>query len=305
MSFQHPLVLFALLIPAFLLAWVWRRRSRRVVLPFDHGDATSSGRGWRIALDIAESLPALVLAVVIVILAGPLQVGMPTAKRVLTNIEFCVDVSGSMIAQFGEGTRYDAAMAAIDEFLDFRDGDAFGLTFFGNEVLHWVPLTTDKSAIRLSPPFMKPGRLPRWFGGTSIGAALLACRKVLTDREEGDRMILLISDGRSSDLSGGRDLEIAKQLREDGIIVYGVHIGGGEVPGEIVNITTLTDGEAFQPGDPDALAHVFRRIDDMQGTRLERTVGESMDHYAPYCIAALSVLGAALLCLFGLRYTPW
>ena len=31
-------------------------------------------------------------------------------------------------------------MKAIDDFLDFRKGDAFGLTFFGNNVLHWVPL---------------------------------------------------------------------------------------------------------------------------------------------------------------------
>lgn len=305
MSFQYPLVLFALLIPAFLLAWVWRRRSRRVAMPFDHADASSDGRGWRIAIDIAESLPALVLAMVIVILAGPLQVGTPKAKRVLTNIEFCVDVSGSMSAQFGDGDRYDGAMAAIDEFLDFREGDAFGLTFFGNQVLHWVPLTNDASAIRLSPPFMKPGNLPYWFNGTSIGAALLACRKVLASREEGDRMIILISDGYSSDLGGNRDMEIAQQLRDDNIIVYAVHIAGGEIPDQITNITTLTDGEAFQPGDPDGLKHVFRRIDEMQETRLEKTVGESMDYYAPYCIAALSVLGACLLCLFGLRYTPW
>ena len=80
--------------------------------------------------DTAESVPALILAVVIVILAGPQQLSEPRLKRALTNIEFCVDVSGSMNARFGDGTRYDASMSAIDDFLDYRDGDAFGLTFF-------------------------------------------------------------------------------------------------------------------------------------------------------------------------------
>ena len=66
-------------------------------------------------------------------------------------------------------------MDAINEFLDYREGDAFGLTFFGNNVLHWVPLTTDASAVSCAPPFMRPEVAPPWFGGTEIGKALLAC----------------------------------------------------------------------------------------------------------------------------------
>jgi len=194
MPFTYWPILLLLLIPPLLVLWVWRRRGRSVVLPFDHGQQ-KSGRWLKAILNTAQSLPALLLAVVIVLLAGPQQFSEPKTKRALTNIEFCVDISGSMTAPFGEGTRYDASMKAIDEFLDFREGDAFGLTFFGNSVLHWVPLTTDTSAIRCSPPFMRPEVAPSWFGGTEIGKALLACKDILTDRQEGDRMIVLVSDG--------------------------------------------------------------------------------------------------------------
>jgi Ca-activated chloride channel family protein len=121
-------------------------------------------------------VPALILAVVIVLLAGPQQLSAPRTKRVLTNIEFCVDVSSSMRTPLGDGSRYDSSMKAIDSFLDIRKGDAFGLTFFGNNVLHWVPLTSDPSAIRCAPPFMKPENVPIWMGGTMIGKALLACK---------------------------------------------------------------------------------------------------------------------------------
>ena len=170
--FRHPMTLLWLVLPAALLLWAWRRRGRAVTLPFDHGVA-GSGAWTAFFIRLAESLPALVLATVVLMLAGPQSWGTPRSKRVLTNIQFCVDVSGSMQARFGDGDRYDASMAAINDFLDFREGDAFGLTFFGNSVLHWVPLTTDVSAFRCAPPFMKPGQIPSWFNGTEIGKALL------------------------------------------------------------------------------------------------------------------------------------
>jgi Ca-activated chloride channel family protein len=304
MSFSHPWVLFLLPVPVLLAAWVWRRDTRRVAVPFDHA-RQASGVVWGSIVNVAECLPAMLLATAILILAGPRRWGEPLDRRVLTNIEFCVDISGSMTARFGEGTRYDASLAAINDFLDYRQGDAFGLTFFGNSVLHWVPLTSDASAIRCAPPFMRPEQAPPGFGGTEIGKALLACREVLSAREEGDRMIILVSDGDSFDLWGGNDLAIAKRLKESNIVVYDVHVGGGNVPDPIVNITALTGGAAFEPGDAEALADVFRRIDAMQPTRMEKTAPQALDHFLPYCLAGLSLLGVGTVCLFGWRYTPW
>ena len=214
MSFAYPAVLALLVVPVGLVAWIWRRTSGRIALPIDHG-GQSSGRAWAVGLGLAESIPALILAAVIVILAGPQQLSAPRTKRVLTNIELCVDISSSMISPLGEGTRYDASMKAIDHFLDIRKGDAFGLTFFANNVLHWVPLTGDPSAIRCAPPFMKPENAPPWMTGTMIGKTLMACKDILASREEGDRMIILVSDGESADLYGGKDMEIAQGRPED------------------------------------------------------------------------------------------
>jgi Ca-activated chloride channel family protein len=302
--FRHSWVLFLELIPALLLVWTWSDRPRGLVLPVDSA-RMSATRMVRWPLLLSESLPAVLLALVLLILAGPQRWDEPRTKKVLTNIEFCVDVSGSMTASFGDGDRYDAAMAAINDFLDYREGDAFGLTFFGNQVLHWVPLTTDVSAFRCAPPFMRPGHIPSWFNGTEIGKALLACRRVLTSREEGDRMIILVSDGYSFDLSGDRDMEVARMLRDDGISVYGVHIADSEPPEEIVNITSFTGGDVFNPGDREGLGRVFQAIDAMQETRIEKVSAEAVDNYPPWAELALGVLGIALLTWFGLRSTPW
>ncbi len=305
-SFSFPWMLPLVVVPAVLAIWVWRCATATVTVPVDHSSYPFR-RLWGWLVNSARTLPALLAAIVVVILAGPQTTGTPKSERILTNIEFCVDVSGSMTASFGAGTRYDASMEAINQFLDYREGDAFGLTFFGVEVLHWVPLTQDVSAFRCAPPFMNPSNPghPPWLGGTMIGNALLECRKVLKSRDEGDRMIVLISDGYSADLSGDAPDKVAKQLAADRIVVYGIHIGGGAVPDPIVKIAARTDGEVFAVGEQSALEAVFRRIDTMQETRLRKTAAETHDHFRPFALAGLSVAGLYLLTLFGLRYAPW
>jgi Ca-activated chloride channel family protein len=306
MSFRlhWAILLLLLLIPIALLIWQWCRRRPGVVMPFDHGKP-GEGRWLKGLLNSTASLPALLLVVVIFILAGPIQLTEPEVKRRLTNIEFCVDISGSMMATFGEGNRYDASMKAIDEFLEVRQGDAFGLTFFGNEVMHWVPITTDASAIRHAPPFMRPEVAPPMFGGTEIGKALLACQRRLVETDNGDRMILLVSDGFSFDLGNGNDMDIAKQLKQNNIVLYAIHISETEIPDPIINIAAYTGGSAFAAGDIAGLDSIFGRIDSMEQAQMERTSADAVDNYRLYAIAGLSIMGLALIGSLGMRYTPW
>ena len=307
-QFAYPLVLFGLLLPALLLGWVWASRwlapSRRLVLPLDRARARG-GWWWWTLISAVESIPPLLLAIAILLLAGPQRNGPPQQKRSMTNIQFAVDVSGSMTAAFGEGTRYDASMKAIDAFLDFRKGDSFGLTFFGDSFVHWVPLTTDPSAIRCSPPFMRPEIAPPAFGGTSIGKALQGCKKELSRRDEGDRMILLITDGFSGDLNNGNDQEIAREMLAEGIAVFCIIVGGYEPQPEIVNICRLSGGDAFRADDPDALPFIFKRIDTMKQAKITPTIVDTVDYFEPFSLAGLALLALAVVAQFGLRYTPW
>lgn len=309
-SFGQPIFLVGLIVPVLLLGWVWMRRGGRVAVPIDgQFKKGKPGRGslLRFFLQLAESVPAILLAVGVIMLAGPQEIGAPKTKRRMTNIQFCIDVSGSMTASFGEGTRYDASMKSINEFLDYRTGDAFGLSFFGNNVLHWVPLTSDTTAFRCAPPFMDPklGNLPRWFNGTSIGKGLKACRDVLVQREEGDKMIILISDGQSSDLGGGQDAVIADLLRQDEIALYGIHVASGAIPGEVVNIASISGGEVFEASDPAALNTIFKRIDEMEAAKIEKIAGEQLDAFGPWAWLGLGLLGAFALFGLFLRATPW
>lgn len=305
--FAHPAVLVALLVPALALAWVWAGRwvlpGRRVVLPLDRARARGGWWTW-VLIGLAESAAPLLLAAAVCVLAGPQRNGAPQQKRSLTNIQFAVDVSGSMTAPFGDGTRYDASMKAIDAFLDYRKGDAFGLTFFGDSFVHWVPLTTDTSAIRCSPPFMRPEIAPAPFGGTAIAKAIGGCKTELRRRDEGEKMIVLVTDGFSYDLQNA-DQDLARELNAEQVSVFTIIVGGFEPQAEVVNVCRLTGGEAFRADDPDALPAIFKRIDTLKQAKLTPTMVETVDYYEPFALAGLAAALVGLLALLGLRYTPW
>jgi Ca-activated chloride channel family protein len=296
--------LLLLALPVLMAWWEWVRRGHPLVLPFDHGKIRR-GRFLQKLVAIFSMLPPLLAAVAVVILAGPQRLRTAESEKVLTNIQMCLDVSGSMTAQYGNGSRYDAAMQSVVDFTSHRPGDAFGLTIFGNEVLHWVPITKDLSAIRLATPFLRPEKMPHYFGGTRIGKALVECQKMLATRPEGDRLIILMSDGDSADLGSTRSNEIAQELRANRIVVYPILVGGESTTDDMYIIANITGGQVFQAGDPAALQEVFRHIDKMQATKMKPPSNEFADFFAPVSLAGLAAAAFHLMSLLGVRYTPW
>lgn len=307
MSFHHPALLWLLGLPVMWAFWQWTRRGHPVVLPFDYG-RQRDGRHLRALVNLAQTLPALLLAVAVLVLAGPRRAAPPEDERILNNIIICIDMSGSMSSPFGHSTRFDSAMESATQFCEYRKGDAFGLTVFGTEYLHWFPPTKELSAIRNAMPFVKPARQLPWFGGTLIARALEGCKERLTRTKEGDRAVILFTDGGSGDFGGGRDRQIGQQLADAKIRVFTILIGAdlGE-PGVdgIYTIAAITAGKVFKVDDQNALTSVFHEIDGMQKAKFKQVTSDWVDYYRPLALAGLVLAGIWGLCLFGLRYTPW
>ncbi len=319
MTFAHPIVLLALLIPAAIAAWELFRRDHghRVRVPLDHG--THAPRRWLARfLRIAAILPALTLAAVVLILAGPQRLGPPGQARVLTSIELVLDVSGSMSSPIGYGgggaggrsgaSRYTAAMDAINQFTSRRTGDAFGLTIFGGEVVRWVPLTKDLSAIKNATPFLDPATMPAPLQSTRVGHALRYARDVLTsdpDSSTGDKLVIIITDGFSSDLDGPVAQQIGGELHDSGIVVHAINVGEPPAPAQLADVVAPTGGRVFDAADPTSLKGIFDHIDKMHPARSKPKEPEPVDDFFPFIASALATLGLHALCLLGLRITPW
>lgn len=310
-GFTHPWLLLLLAVPVLLAAWEVTRRGIGVRLPFDHRPAADlRPRRRRLLGGLAVAagvLPPAVLACAVLLVAGPRWSVDGGREKELTNIQICLDISGSMTSPFGTDgkTRYDAAIADVSDFTSGRKGDAFVLTLFGTEVLHWVPLTKDTDAIRRATPFVRPNLMPRQFGGTSIGYALSRCRSLLNQREEGDRMIVLVTDGYSADIVGARGEELAQDLPADKIAVYPISVTEEAAPEALYTIAAITGGEVFAAGDAAAPSAVFKRIDAMRAARLRPPGQAYEDLLWPVAWAGLVVAAMHGLALLGLRFTPW
>lgn len=308
MTFIHPWVLIFLVIP-IVLAWAHIARRPGIAMPFDHRlDDRSRGPdmarrrvAWRWSLGFFEAVPLLLLAVAIVVAAGPQMLKPNRQKREITNIQICMDVSGSML-----GPRYENASRAITEFTKMREGDEFGLILFGSAQIRWVPLTKDLQAIRDAMPFADPSRQPMHMSGTSIGAAMMYAKGVMeAEADEGDRMIVVVSDGQSSDFGDGFEYEVADALRAAGIVVYYIHVAEEDIPLDTAEMARETGGDSFAASDAAALDAVFKHIDRMRKAKLQPAGTSALDHFAPFAIAALALLGLHGIGLLGVRYTPW
>src|SRR6195952_336442 len=160
MIFLHPQWLALLAVPVILAFWEWVRRGQPIALPFDHGQQRR-GLILRFLVLCANCLPALLLALAIVFRAHPMTFTPPAVERKLNNVQFVLDTSGSMAENHGSQAngrhrRFDSAMEAIEQFVNYRQGDAFGLTIFSRDFIHWLPLTLDTQSIPLSRVFIQP-----------------------------------------------------------------------------------------------------------------------------------------------------
>lgn len=320
--FLHPQWLALLALPVILAFWEWVRRGQPIVLPFDHG-RQRRGLVLRFLVLCANCLPAGLLALAIIFLAHPIIFNPPEVERKLTNIQIVLDTSGSMAENHGSQAngrhrRFDSAMDAIEKFINARKGDAYGLTIFSRQFIHWVPLTLDTQSILLSRPFIQPdnpkldppsmGRhgLPdALWGITLIGKALYGAADLLAERPTGDRMIILITDGESSDIKSPKDLAVIAALRAQNITVFGILMSEDQIEPALVGIVRGTGGEVFNAATPEALHAVFKRIDEMKKVVVLEKKPQVADYYDPFFLPAIALLALSVLTLFGLRFTPW
>jgi Ca-activated chloride channel homolog len=239
MSFEHPLLLLALLaVPAAIAAYVLveRRRRMRYAIRFTNLDVLASvvpGRDWRRFVPLALfllALTALCLAV-----ARPAHTTMVAQDR--ATVILVVDVSRSMEASDVKPTRLRAAEAAIRTFLDrVPKRLRVGLIAFAGDPEVATPPTKDRAVVREALQTLQ------WvpsYGGTAIGDALAAAVELgqqAVSRGDGNLAastatkthglvsILLLSDGKQT-RGELQPQEGAQRAKAAGIPVYTIALG--------------------------------------------------------------------------------
>jgi Ca-activated chloride channel family protein len=310
MNFESPHLLFLLVVPLLSAIAAARHRGVQVAAPVASRAVRKRPRLAGLLL-LPNLIPAGLLAVLVVLLAGPIRLAQSTGRvpKEVTNIQFCLNVSNTMLAQrIGMHCRYCAAARAMGEFARGREGDAFGLTLFGSIPILWVPLSQDVSAIYRAAQLCYPDHLPDSVSDhPDTAAGLRESVEQLAQRGKGrgGRLLILLTDGEDPAIGRHAD-KLAELMNHEDVTL---HVLLFQNPGSAPTLAALAqrteNGRLFDCACSQQLDEVFRTIDAMKKIEYEVSSPQELPDARPWVAAAVALSVLYLLSLFGVRYTPW
>jgi len=322
--------LFATLPLPWLVAWL---------LPAAPGDAGAALRlHLRLpGLDAAHGGAAVprwrsvlaLLAWLFLVTAGARPQWLGDAQALPRNgrdLLLAVDASGSMSTQDMQiggraVSRYAAVKAIAGDFIQRRVGDRIGLIVFGTQAYLLTPLTFDRGTVlkQLDESAVGlPGR------ETAIGDAVGLAIKRLRHRPQGERVLILLTDGVND--AGELDPYKAVQLAvAEHVKIYTIGIGaealqiGSFFGSRLVNPSAQLDskllkkmaddtgGRYFRARNTAELAQIYQEIDKLEPVADKSQQYRPIDElfFWPLSLAFLLALSASLAGLGLSRRSTW
>ena len=272
--------------------------------------AFGKGRSWRTILrHLLFVFRLLSISAIIIALARP-QTGSEEQQTTGEGIDivFCLDISGSMLAQDFTPNRMEAAKQVAGEFIDRRPTDRMGLVIFSGESFTMCPLTTDHAVLKSQLYNVQMGLLE---DGTAIGSGLATGVERLRSSVSKSKVIILLTDGENN--GGVVDPNTAKEIAKSfGIRVYTVGVGTegfAPVPVQtssgvimqkekvsideklLTQIALETGGKYFRATDNESLNSIYKEIDRLEKSKYEvTTFTHYTEKFLPFLIAAVLFL---------------
>ncbi len=327
---MHPYLLWLLLLIPLIIWWY--------VKTGKNGDPTmkvsstrayrslklSNWRRWLRHVNFAIKLFAL--ACLIVILCRPLTSNSTTDSSVEgTDIVLALDISSTMLARDINPDRLSAAQAVATQFVNNRENDNMALVIFAGEAFTQVPLTTDMSALVNQIAQVKMGLID---DGTAIGDGITTAINRLRNSKAKSKSIILLTDG-TNNTGIIAPITAAQVAKEMGIKIYTIGVGTNGVAqmpisrgfnGEYIygnvrveidentlqKIAQITGGRYFRATSKSVLQDVFKEIDKLDKSRIDRQTYSSLeDNYQPWALALLALVVLAIVIDYTLlRHIP-
>lgn len=270
---------------------------------------------------VSKLLLWLVWIFMVVALMRPQWTGDPIALPITgRDLLLAVDISGSMgqedmIVNGSRGSRLDMVKDVVKDFIANRTGDRVGLLLFGTYAYLQAPLTFDRKTVGellQETPVAVAG------GKTAIGNAIGLAIKQFVRKKEGDRIMILLTDG-ANNAGDLKPLTAAKLAAKENIRIYTIGVGGGQVkisgPMGLIfginarstsdldeptlkKIAEMTGGEYFYAASTEKLQEIYQKLNAYEPIVQEEEIYRpvtSLVHYPLGLAFMFSLILAALL----------
>ncbi len=289
MEFRHP-IFFVLILILPLIFFLSKRRAS-IHLPFSTAYVIRQ-KAYSLKVFFLQFLPwlrGLALALIIVAMARPEQISAEREYETKgVDIVIALDLSGSMLAEdFKPENRLVVAKEEAANFIRGRENDRMGLVVFARKAFTQCPLTLDYEILIQLLKDVQVGMIQ---DGTAIGMGIASAVNRLRDSDAKSKVIILITDGENN--AGNIDPITAAELANTfDIKVYTIGVGkGGLVPFPVNDplfgkryvqanvevdemtlkrIADITGGLFFRARDPQSLAGIYKKINELEKTEVK------------------------------------
>ena len=265
-------------------------------------------------------LRSIIWVLVVIAAAQPYRLGPPIEHiQVSREVLLALDVSGSMdtrdmFAQKQRISRMDSVQRVVNQFLQERESERFGLAVFGSQAFPYVPFTSDSTLLQQKTDEIYPGIAGEQ---TAIGDAIGVAITLFEQSDVPEKVAILLTDG--SDTASSLPPETAARLAaENDVTIHAIAFGQvdssqGAIQGAtreenidlemLETIAGMTGGQVFVGDNHDTLQDIFKELDSLLVSENDPqywSQNEFLFHY-PLALAALLF---ALLALLSLKSQP-
>lgn len=320
--FKNPgFLLLLLLIPAYLIWYVWWYSPRRLIVPlsYDPEKLAPTKIDWSWLRVIPHVLNMLVLAIMVVALARPIS-STESDERYSQGIDIMLvlDTSGSMETDDFKPNRLEVAKETAVRFLDGRLDDRIGIVLFAEDAFSYAPLTLDYDLLKKQIEAINSNIMPK--EGTAMGSAIGVAINRMVENKSPSKVMILLTDGASN--RGQIDPITAANLAHDeGIKIYAIGIGKEEFQRRTMfgtqtiksdldeetlkKIAELTDGQFFRSTNAKSLDEIFDQISQMEKVEIQEYKNrEERDIYPGMLLWAGIFMTLSIVVMMTFVYNP-
>ena len=322
----YPWELLVVVLP-FILRYILPKTQENIVtglkVPFFENIAKTFGNTKSNSVNISylKYLASLIWILIVISGSGIQWLGKPLpVQQSGRDLLLAIDLSGSMqtpdmVTNGQNVTRIDIVKNVAHEFINNRTGDILGLILFGSAPYLQTPLTFDRHTVA---QMLDDATIGLAGEQTAIGDAIGLTVKKLMDYPDGDKALILLTDG-GNNAGVLQPLDAAKIAAKKHIKIYTIGIGASQMtiqgmfgprtinPSSDLDVNTLkqiaalTGGQFFRAEDGDSLRNIYAHINQLEPVKADSVIIRPITPLYPWSLGLALILSFILVILKARR----